>query len=556
MNLPHYFLSKKHVYKNFRQIVICTLLSSVLLNCQEKKKSETSIKKKTGTSQWHFPAKDSSMYVTADQQKELYATEAEMKWYKDAKFGIFSHWGPALFETTSLSWGRNGERPGSGRPSKDGVDPEIYDNLYKKFNPVNFDADRWMQQIKDFGADYYVFTVKHHDGFAFFDAKNSDYTIMNTPFKRDIARELADAAHRAGVKLFWYYSQPDWTHPDNLREKHYENYLPYMKEHIKQLYTEYGKIDGIWWDNLGTKYWQWDSYNLYKEMKQWQPGILSNPRTGFGWPLNDRGDYDTPEQGLGPVNHHRYWESCITLTDRWLYTATGPIKPFETVLGILVQIAGNGGNLLLNIGPNAKGEFVEKEAKEAYKIGQWMKQYGPTIKNTRRGIYIGGAYGASAQIGNKLYIHVLQRFANNASPIIELPLLPTKIIKAKGITNGFQNYKIKNGKLVLHFDKEAFDKNIDNIVELTLAEDPSSFDRIETWNVNPINKNELDISESSSTSPKKSANVLFTDVKNVFSEGIHLKSSWEPKNDDKNKFIQLDCTSSYQSGIILYKFSK
>lgn len=196
MNLPHYFLSKKHVYKNFRQIVICTLLSSVLLNCQEKKKSETSIKKKTGTSQWHFPAKDSSMYVTADQQKELYATEAEMKWYKDAKFGIFSHWGPALFETTSLSWGRNGERPGSGRPSKDGVDPEIYDNLYKKFNPVNFDADRWMQQIKDFGADYYVFTVKHHDGFAFFDAKNSDYTIMNTPFKRDIARELADAAHR------------------------------------------------------------------------------------------------------------------------------------------------------------------------------------------------------------------------------------------------------------------------------------------------------------------------------------------------------------------------
>ncbi len=332
MNLPHYFLSKKHVYKNFRQIVICTLLSSVLLNCQEKKKSETSIKKKTGTSQWHFPAKDSSMYVTADQQKELYATEAEMKWYKDAKFGIFSHWGPALFETTSLSWGRNGERPGSGRPSKDGVDPEIYDNLYKKFNPVNFDADRWMQQIKDFGADYYVFTVKHHDGFAFFDAKNSDYTIMNTPFKRDIARELADAAHRAGVKLFWYYSQPDWTHPDNLREKHYENYLPYMKEHIKQLYTEYGKIDGIWWDNLGTKYWQWDSYNLYKEMKQWQPGILSNPRTGFGWPLKDRGDYDTPEQGLGPVNHHRYWESCITLTDRWLYTATGPIKPFETVI--------------------------------------------------------------------------------------------------------------------------------------------------------------------------------------------------------------------------------
>ena len=538
MNSLNYFLSVKYGTKRFKLsylILLSTLLVSMVSNCQEKKK-----RVKLDFKQWHFPAKDSSMYVTAEQQKELYATEAEMKWFKDAKLGIFVHWGPALFETRSLSWGRHGERPGSPRLATKGVKPEIYDNLYKKFNPVNFDADQWMQQVKDFGADYLVFTAKHHDGFAFFDAKNSDYTIMNSPYGKDICKQLADAAHKAGVKLFWYYSQPDWTHPDNLREKHYENYLPYMKEHIKQLYTEYGKMSGIWWDNLGTKYWQWDTYNLYKKMKKWQPGILTNPRNGFGWPLKDRGDFDSPEQGLGPVNHHRYWESCITITGGWLFTPTGPVKPYETILGMLVQIAGNGGNLLLNFGPNAKGEFAKRETKETYKIGHWMKQYGHTLKNTRRGIYIGGDYGSSTQVGNKLYIHVLQQFADNTNPVIELPQLPIKIKNAKGITKGFKNYKIKNGKLYLYFDRAAFDENIDNIVELTLAKDPSSFDRIETWNVNPVSQNDFIISESSSKHPDKSAAVIYSDLKNVFSEGIHLKSSWEPKREDTNKFIQLD----------------
>ncbi|MDY7396796.1 alpha-L-fucosidase [Aureibaculum sp. 2210JD6-5] len=117
--------------------------------------------------QWQFPAKDSSFYVTAEQQKELYATQAEMKWFKDAKLGIFVHWGPALLKTNVLSWGRNGERPGAGKPATKGVDPEVYDNLYKQFNPKNFDADKWMQQVKDWGAEYIVFTAKHHDGFAF-----------------------------------------------------------------------------------------------------------------------------------------------------------------------------------------------------------------------------------------------------------------------------------------------------------------------------------------------------------------------------------------------------
>jgi len=490
--------------------------------------------------QWQFPAKDSTMYVTAEQQQELYATDAEMDWFKDAKLGIFIHWGPALLKTNVLSWGRDGERPGAGKPATKGVDPEVYDNLYKNFNPKNFDADQWMQQVKDWGAEYVVFTAKHHDGFVFFDADNTEYGIMNTPFGRDICKELADAAQKAGVKIFWYYSQPDWTHPDNLREKHYENYLPYMNAHVEQLFTKYGKIDGVFWDHLATKYWQWDSYHLLKKMKEWQPGIVSNARTGFGWPLNDRGDYDTPEQSLGPVDHHRYWEACLTMTDKWLYSPKGPIKSAETVLGMLIQVAGNGGNLLLNLGPNGKGEFVAKEAEEASKVGDWIKEYGHTIKNTRRGIYIGGDYGASTQVGSKLYIHVLQQVADNAEAVVALPELPTQILSAKGITDGFSNYEIKDGKLLLHFEKGAFAKNLDNIVELTLAEDPSNFDRIVTWKAIPLSKKDFKISASSFAKAKNKPEAIYNVKGNVFSEGIHLKSWWEPAKGDENQAMTLD----------------
>ena len=488
--------------------------------------------------QWQFPPKDSSMIVTAQQQRELYATEDEMQWYKDAKFGIFVHWGPALLETNVLSWGRNGERPGAGRPAKNGVPPHIYDNLYKQFNPVNFDADLWMKQIKSWGAEYIVFTAKHHDGFCFFDAKNTDYDIMNTPYGQDICKQLAEAAHENGVKLFWYYSQPDWTHPDNLRDNHYENYLPYMKEHLKTLFTDYGKIDGVFWDHLATKYWQWDSYSVYKKMKEWQPGIISNARNGFGWPLQDRGDYDTPEQSLGPIDHHRYWEACLTMTDKWLYSPNGPIKTYQTVLGMLVQVAGNGGNLLLNLGPDGNGEFVEDEVAEVQKIGKWMDKYGFTLKNTRRGIYMGGDYGASTQQETILYLHFLQQISNDTEAVFELPELPTTIMAAEGITSGFQDFKIENGKLKIFFDKAEYRKNLDNIVKLTLEKKPSAFERIKTWNAIPVPASEFKVSATSSD--RNDPAVLYETDGNVFSEGIHLKKWWSPKKNDKNPALTLE----------------
>ena len=491
--------------------------------------------------QWIFPPKDSSMLCTLEQQKALAPSEDDMKWYKDAKFGVFVHWGPALRVTDRLSWGRQGDRPGARLPEQYGVPADTYDQQYKYFNPVNFDADKWMQQVKAFGAKYIVFTTKHHDGFCMFDAPNTDYDIMSTPFKRDIAKELADAAHKHGVKLFWYYSQPDWTHPDCLRENHYEKYLPYMKSHIEHLFTQYGKIDGVFWDGLATKYWQWDAYNLITQMKKWQPGLLCNPRSGAGWPDGKhRGAFDTPEQSLGPVNHHRYWESCLTMTDRWLYKKDGPIKTADGILGMLIQVVGNGGNLLLNLGPDGKGEFVQKEVAEAQKIGQWLKKYGYTLYDTRRGIYISGDWGAATQKGNTLYLHFLQKLSNDATAVFELPALPVKIRAAKGLTDAFKSYTIKDNKLIVTFDKEKYGQNLDNIVELSLEKSPEGYKRIKTWHAEPITSKDFSFKASSFLSDKYKPEVIFQDRKNVFNEGIKLKNRWTPADKDTAPEMDID----------------
>jgi len=503
-------------------------------------------------SQWIFPPKDSSMLCTLEQQKEIAPSEKDMQWYKDAKLGIFVHWGPALSVTDKLSWGRQGDRPGARIPEVNRVPSAIYDEQYKVFNPVNFNADKWMQQVKEFGAKYIVFTAKHHDGFCMFDAPNTDYDIMSTPFKRDIAKELADAAHRHGIKLFWYYSQPDWTHPDCLRENHYEKYLPYMNEQIKHLFTKYGKIDGVFWDGLATKYWQWDSYHLIKQMKQWQPGLLSNPRSGAGWPDGKhRGAFDTPEQSLGPVNHYRYWEACLTMTDRWLYKKNGPIKTAEGVLGMLIQVVGNGGNLLLNLGPDGKGEFVAEEVVEAKKIGNWLKTYGHTLYNTRRGIYIGGDWGASTQKDNKLYLHFLQKLAHNTKAVFELPNLPLKIVSVKGITEGFKNYKIENNKLIIEFDKDSYVKNLDNIVEITLEKSAEGLQRIPTWHAEPLSTKDFTFKASSSLSNKFKPEVIYKHKKNAFNEGIHLKNRWTPAETDVFPELELKFKSSKRIKTIL-----
>ena len=201
--------------------------------------------------------KGSADFLKADAQ--------DAQHWRDMKFGLFVHWGPISLKGANISWTRGGER--RGWRGTGNIPVEIYDNLYKEFNPVKFNAEEWVQMAKDAGMKYVVFGCKHHDGFCMFDNKLTDYKITNSPFKRDVLKELADACHKAGLGMGCYYSLPDWHHPDYRTENH-QRYLEYLNGQLREICSNYGQIDIIWWDGLGGTAKDWDSQKLFRMIRQ------------------------------------------------------------------------------------------------------------------------------------------------------------------------------------------------------------------------------------------------------------------------------------------------
>ncbi|MFO7976346.1 MAG: alpha-L-fucosidase, partial [Candidatus Hydrogenedentota bacterium] len=284
-----------------------------------------------------------------DQDKPyLKAAPEDMKWWREARFGLFIHWGPVSLKGTEIGWSRGGER--RGREGTGEIPVEVYDNLYKEFNPTEFDADEWVTIAQQAGMKYLVFTTKHHDGFVNFDSKLTDYKITSpeSPFGRDIVKELADACHKAGLGLGFYYSPPDWHHPDYRTDNH-AKYIEYLHGQLRELCTNYGQIDIIWFDGLGGTAEDWNSEPLFKMIRELQPHVLINNRAGLP------GDFDTPEQRVGKFQNDRPWESCITICRQWAWKPDDAMKSFEECIRTLVRCAGGDGNLLFNVGPMPSG---------------------------------------------------------------------------------------------------------------------------------------------------------------------------------------------------------
>ena len=234
--------------------------------------------------------------------------ETRMQWWRDAKFGLFIHWGPASVSGKEISWARVGHpHDGIGHES---LPAEVYDNLYKQFNPVKFDANQWMRMAKNAGMRYVVFVAKHHDGFSMWPTTlRPDYSIAATPFKRDICKETADAAHKHGLKLGWYYSTRDWTHPDYLNDGN-TKYNEFYHGQIRELLSNYGRVDILWFDHVAGNWGDYHFPELFDMIHRLQPEILINNRgAAFFQPTKDlptpeiaklvRGDFDTPEQQIG-----------------------------------------------------------------------------------------------------------------------------------------------------------------------------------------------------------------------------------------------------------------
>ncbi|HPX42639.1 MAG TPA: alpha-L-fucosidase, partial [Candidatus Hydrogenedentes bacterium] len=322
---------------------------------------------------------------------------AHMTWWREARFGLFIHWGPVSLKGTEIGWSRGGERRGTGGTGD--IPLEVYDNLYREFNPVEFDAREWVQIALNAGMKYLVFTSKHHDGFCMFDSALTEYKITNSPFQRDVVRELADACHEAGLKVGWYYSPPDWHHPD-YRTANHARYIEYLHGQLRELCTNYGKIDILWFDGLGGTAEDWDAEKLVTMIRELQPGIVINDRAGLPE------DHATPEQRVGAFNRNRRWETCMTICNQWAWKPDDTMKTLDKCIDVLVRTAGGDGNLLFNVGPMPDGRIEPRQVDRLAEMGAWLGQFGETIYGTRGGPYMPSAWGASTCKNSRVYLHV------------------------------------------------------------------------------------------------------------------------------------------------------
>tara|TARA_Y100000385_G_scaffold289642_1_gene359761 strand:- start:854 stop:2671 length:1818 start_codon:yes stop_codon:yes gene_type:complete len=341
---------------------------------------------------------------------------ANIEWFRDAKFGMFIHWG--IYSELGGIW--DGERYygiTEWLMRRGEILSPDYMRAAANFNPVDFDATEWVNTAKSAGAHYIVVTAKHHDGFALFDSKVSDFDILDaTPFDRDPLKELVDAAHEAGIKIGFYYSQfQDWTESDasgnewefNADDKNFSRYLEAKaKPQLKELLTNYGPIDIIWFDTPGDMSKE-DAIALKTWVKELQPNCLVSDRVG-----HDLGDYKGYGDGEIPAipQPGRPWEAIFTHNDSWGYSLfDNNFKSTSEVLHMLVTVAGKGGNLMLNVGPDGTGKFPPETARVFGEVGQWLNVNGEAIYGTH-GSDIGAVpWGAITHRTGKTYLHVERR---------------------------------------------------------------------------------------------------------------------------------------------------
>jgi alpha-L-fucosidase len=324
------------------------------------------------------------------------ATRAErLRWWQDARFGMFIHWG--LYSVIGRQeWTLEME----------GVPLSEYETLAKHFNPRPNVAREWAKLAKSAGQKYMVMTSKHHDGFCLFDSKLTNYCAPKQAAGRDLVREFVEAARAEGLKVGLYYSLMDWHHPDGARcatdPDARRRFVDYTHGLIRELLTNYGKIDIFWYDvRLPLTPLQWEADRMNRMVFQLQPEILINNRNGLD------GDFSTPEQKIESAEAGRAWESCMTLNDSWGYMAADDNwKSPRTVLTNLINCARDGGNYLLNIGPEADGSVPEPSIRILREVGRWLETNGRAVYGTEAGSFGWGNYAAYTRRGKTLYVHV------------------------------------------------------------------------------------------------------------------------------------------------------
>ena len=342
--------------------------------------------------------------------------------FRDAKFGIFLHWGLYAMLAT-----------GEWTMTNKDLNYKEYAKLAGGFYPSKFDAASWVSAIKASGAKYICFTSRHHEGFSMFHTQYSDYNVVDaTPFKRDVLKELADECHRQGMRLHLYYSHIDWYRKDaprgrtglgtgrpELQAGDTAVYFRFMKNQLTELLTRYGKIGAIWfdgwWDQDRNHGFDWRLPEQYELIHRLQPECLvANNHHQVPFPGEDIQVFerDLPGENKAGLSGQDIsdlpLETCETMNGMWGYKMTDlDYKPTRELIHYLVRAAGRDANLLLNIGPRPDGTLPEEALQRLKEMGQWLDVYGETIYGTRGGCIAPHPWGVTTQKGNRLFVHIL-----------------------------------------------------------------------------------------------------------------------------------------------------
>jgi len=414
-------------------------------------------------------------------------------WFRDAKFGLFIHWGPYSLASVEASWPIMTPDPDQHLTQAE------YEELYRKFNPTHFDPAAWVRLAQDAGQRYIVFTAKHHDGFCMFDTAFTDYKITRTPYGKDIVAELAAAAHAAGMPLGFYYSPPDMHHPGfrdttKLAKENWHGqpdrpewatYLDYMEAQVRELLTHYGPVAILWFDGLDHPE-KYDGARFHKLIHELQPNTLINNRLGLP------GDFETPEQFIPqaiptkragmhmagterpggdraspalPASPQDFqpWETCLTINRTWAYNQNDrAFKSSTELIRALAEVASKGGNLLLDVGPTPDGTIQPEFQQRLLAIGSWLRINGTSIYGTTYGPLQGLPWGKTTAKGNLIYLHVFDWPPGK----LEVSGLQARVIQAALVASGRAlKFKQSGERLSIALPKEAPDP-ADSVVAL------------------------------------------------------------------------------------------
>jgi alpha-L-fucosidase len=401
---------------------------------------------------------------------------ARINWWRNARFGMFIHWG--LYAI-----------PGRGEwmMYSEQVPVSEYAKLASQFKPTAFNPDAWAELAKDAGMKYMVFTSRHHDGFAMFDDGANPFTSVKTAAKRDFVADYVKAARKAGMGVGLYYSPMDWRFPGYFFPDMYRDSAEAMRDQyhrqMKKLLSNYGKIDIVWFDGGETDWlnfggdWKmvawtkrpagqhykggfdWQHGKVHDMLRRLQPQALINGRADM------REDFHSREgdAALGGFDNKHPWELCTTIAGAWGYQPNMQPKPLKHYIDLLAGAAGRDGNLLLNVGPRPDGQIDPAQAARLREIGAWLGKYGESIYETRGGPFLPADYGASTHCDKTIYVHILKWEGDK----IVLPAIPAKVLGASALTGGKAEVVQTDKGIEISLPPEAR-SDIDTIIALQL----------------------------------------------------------------------------------------